>query len=63
MTDAMLACLPIHAGPRRTGGVQPPRAELNRSRLFRELIEDFDADAMAQRQGTALAEAGVPQPA
>ncbi len=37
------------------------RAELNWSRLFRELIADFDADALAARQEAALAEAGVPQ--
>jgi hypothetical protein len=28
--------------------------------MFRELIADFDADAMAERQRVALAEAGVP---
>ena len=36
------------------------RAELNWSRLFRELIADFDDDALAARQQEALAEAGVP---
>jgi hypothetical protein len=36
------------------------KAELNWSRLFRELIADFDAEAMAARQAKALAEAGVP---
>lgn len=36
------------------------RAELNWSALFRELIADFDADALAARQAAALAEAGVP---
>jgi predicted unusual protein kinase regulating ubiquinone biosynthesis (AarF/ABC1/UbiB family) len=35
-------------------------AELNWSRLFHGLIEDFDADALAARQAAALAEAGVP---
>jgi predicted unusual protein kinase regulating ubiquinone biosynthesis (AarF/ABC1/UbiB family) len=35
-------------------------AELNWSRLFHELIEDFDSDALAARQAKALAEAGVP---
>lgn len=39
------------------------RAELNWSRLFRELIADFDADALAARQLAALTEAGVPQAA
>jgi predicted unusual protein kinase regulating ubiquinone biosynthesis (AarF/ABC1/UbiB family) len=38
-------------------------AELNWSRLFQELIADFDADALAARQAAALAEAGVPLPA
>ncbi len=38
-------------------------AELNWSRLFHELIADFDADALAARQAAALAEAGVPPPA
>jgi predicted unusual protein kinase regulating ubiquinone biosynthesis (AarF/ABC1/UbiB family) len=37
------------------------RAELNWSRLFRELIADFDADQLAARQAAALAEAGVPE--
>ncbi len=37
------------------------RAELNWSRLFHELIEDFDADTLAARQAAALAEAGVPE--
>ncbi|MSP00300.1 MAG: AarF/ABC1/UbiB kinase family protein [Acetobacteraceae bacterium] len=36
------------------------RAELNWSKLFRELIEDFDETALADRQSAALAEAGVP---
>ena len=35
-------------------------AELNWSRLFHELIADFDEAALAQRQAAALAEAGVP---
>jgi predicted unusual protein kinase regulating ubiquinone biosynthesis (AarF/ABC1/UbiB family) len=36
------------------------KAELNWSRLFQGLIEDFDAAALAQRQAAALAEAKVP---
>jgi len=36
------------------------RAELNWSKLFRELIEGFDADALQLRQDAALAQAGVP---
>jgi predicted unusual protein kinase regulating ubiquinone biosynthesis (AarF/ABC1/UbiB family) len=36
------------------------RAELNWSRLFRGLIEDFSEAALAERQQAALAEAGVP---
>src|ERR1700677_529410 len=36
------------------------RAELNWSRLFQGLIEDFDAAALADRQRAAIAEAGVP---
>jgi len=39
------------------------RAELNWSRLFRELIAGFDTEALAARQAAALAEAGVPPPA
>jgi len=35
-------------------------AELNWSRLFHELIEGFDVDAMAARQLRALTDAGVP---
>jgi predicted unusual protein kinase regulating ubiquinone biosynthesis (AarF/ABC1/UbiB family) len=35
-------------------------AELNWSRLFHGLIEDFDSDKLAARQAAALAEAGVP---
>jgi predicted unusual protein kinase regulating ubiquinone biosynthesis (AarF/ABC1/UbiB family) len=35
-------------------------AELNWSRLFHGLIEDFDTDALAARQAAALAQAGVP---
>ncbi len=38
------------------------RAELNWSRLFNELIADFDEAALASRQAAALAEAGVPPP-
>jgi predicted unusual protein kinase regulating ubiquinone biosynthesis (AarF/ABC1/UbiB family) len=36
------------------------RAEINWYQLFHGLIEDFDTDALAARQATALAEAGVP---
>jgi predicted unusual protein kinase regulating ubiquinone biosynthesis (AarF/ABC1/UbiB family) len=36
------------------------RAELNWSRLFHELIEDFDEEKLAARQAAALAKAGVP---
>ena len=36
------------------------KAELNWSRLFHELIADFDAAALADRQAAALAQAGVP---
>ncbi len=36
------------------------RAELNWSRMFHELIADFDAAALATRQQAALAQAGVP---
>jgi predicted unusual protein kinase regulating ubiquinone biosynthesis (AarF/ABC1/UbiB family) len=36
------------------------RAELNWSRLFHDLVGDLDVDALAKRQATALAEAGVP---
>lgn len=39
------------------------RAELNWSRLFHELIADFDEAALAARQAAALAEAGVPEAA
>ncbi len=35
-------------------------AELNWSRLFHDLIADFDSDALAARQAAALAQAGVP---
>ena len=38
-------------------------AELNWSRMYRELIADFDADALAERQAAALAAAGVPKAA
>jgi predicted unusual protein kinase regulating ubiquinone biosynthesis (AarF/ABC1/UbiB family) len=37
------------------------RAELNWSRLFHELIADFDEQVLAERQARALAEAGVPE--
>jgi len=36
------------------------KAELNWSRLFQELIADFDPAALAERQAAALKEAGVP---
>ncbi|MBV8915458.1 MAG: AarF/ABC1/UbiB kinase family protein, partial [Acetobacteraceae bacterium] len=36
------------------------KAELNWSRLFHELIVDFDAEEVGRRQAVALAEAGVP---
>ncbi len=36
------------------------QAELNWSRLFHELIQDFNQAALAERQAAALAEAGVP---
>jgi predicted unusual protein kinase regulating ubiquinone biosynthesis (AarF/ABC1/UbiB family) len=36
------------------------KAEINWHRLFHELIEDFDAGALAKRQRKALAVAGVP---
>ncbi len=36
------------------------KAEINWSRLFQELIQDFDTQALAARQVAALAEAGVP---
>jgi predicted unusual protein kinase regulating ubiquinone biosynthesis (AarF/ABC1/UbiB family) len=36
------------------------KAELNWSRLFQELIADFSEAALAERQASALAEAGVP---
>jgi predicted unusual protein kinase regulating ubiquinone biosynthesis (AarF/ABC1/UbiB family) len=36
------------------------KAELNWSRLFGDLIADFDEAALARRQAAALAEAGVP---
>ena len=36
------------------------KAELNWSKLFHELIADFDPAALAERQAAALAEAGVP---
>ena len=39
------------------------KAEVNWHRLFREMIEDFDADALAKRQEDALTRHGVPMPA
>jgi hypothetical protein len=36
------------------------RAELNWSRLFYDLIRDFDAEVLAERQAAALERAGVP---
>ena len=38
------------------------KAEINWYRLFHELIEDFDAAALARRQMKALKAAGVPEP-
>ncbi|WP_416897883.1 MAG: ABC1 kinase family protein [Minwuia sp.] len=38
------------------------KSEINWYRMFHELIEGFDADAMAERQKAAFAEAGVPLP-
>ena len=35
-------------------------AKLNWHRMFHELIEGFDEQALATRQAAALAEAGVP---
>jgi predicted unusual protein kinase regulating ubiquinone biosynthesis (AarF/ABC1/UbiB family) len=37
------------------------KAEVNWYRMFHELIEEFDADALAARQAAALAAAGVPE--
>ena len=39
------------------------KAELNWSRMFNELIENFDEQALADRQAAALADARVPPPA
>jgi hypothetical protein len=36
------------------------KAELNWSRLFNELMAEFNEAAVAERQAAALAEAGVP---
>jgi hypothetical protein len=36
------------------------KAELNWSRLFGDLIADFDEAVLAERQAAALAQAGVP---
>lgn len=38
------------------------KAELNWSKLYREVTADFDEHALADRQARALAEAGVPPP-
>jgi predicted unusual protein kinase regulating ubiquinone biosynthesis (AarF/ABC1/UbiB family) len=38
------------------------KAEINWYRLFHELIEGFETEALANRQALALAEAGVPAP-
>ncbi len=38
------------------------KAEINWYRLFHELIEDFDADALAKRQTEALRAARLPEP-
>ena len=37
------------------------RAQLNWAKLYRELVEGFDADLVAARQAAALIEAGVPK--
>jgi hypothetical protein len=37
------------------------RAQLNWAKLYRELVDGFDADLVAARQAAALAEAGVPK--
>jgi predicted unusual protein kinase regulating ubiquinone biosynthesis (AarF/ABC1/UbiB family) len=37
------------------------KARINWSRMFHELIEDFDSQAMAERQAAALVAAGVPK--
>jgi predicted unusual protein kinase regulating ubiquinone biosynthesis (AarF/ABC1/UbiB family) len=37
------------------------KARINWSRMFHELIEDFQVDALAERQAAALAAAGVPK--
>ena len=39
------------------------KARINWSRMFHELIEDFDSAALAERQAAALAAAGVPKAA
>ena len=38
------------------------KAEINWHRLFHDLIDDFDAGVLAERQKAALAAAGVPPP-
>ncbi len=38
------------------------KAEINWSRLFQELIQDFDTQALADRQAAAMVKAGVPAP-
>jgi predicted unusual protein kinase regulating ubiquinone biosynthesis (AarF/ABC1/UbiB family) len=38
------------------------QAKINWHRLFHELIDDFDANTLAERQTTALKRAGVPPP-
>ena len=37
------------------------KAEINWHRLFHELIDDFDAEALARRQKDVLIRAGVPR--
>ncbi len=39
------------------------KARINWSRMFHELIEDFDSNVLAERQAAALATAGVPKAA
>ncbi|ANK82811.1 MAG: ABC transporter ATP-binding protein [Rhizobiales bacterium NRL2] len=38
------------------------KSEINWYRMFHELIEDFDVDALAERQKSAFEKAGVPRP-
>jgi hypothetical protein len=38
------------------------KAEINWHRMFHDLIDDFDADALARRQARALKAVGLPPP-